>query len=231
MNLSELWETVKDREFWCAAVHGVAKSWTWMSNRTTATTIREWGWTASRGQAIMFPMPGDLVGLSGEPVRMTNGGVTWLCVSTWEMGTVLSYAVVIGILWEEGKGVGKEGGKKNLEKTMGASRWGRGRGDERQENWWTHQFGARIQGLHLDYPASQGVYQGWRRGKGWCHGGLQVFNSSPGWVGGVNSESSLDLAARICGWAPVLGHTWGCRVPVLIMRGQSSEQFALGCAL
>ena len=32
MNLSKLQEIVKGREGWCAAVHGVAKSWTQVSN-------------------------------------------------------------------------------------------------------------------------------------------------------------------------------------------------------
>ena len=34
MSLSKLREIVKDREAWCVAVHGVAKSWTQVSNRT-----------------------------------------------------------------------------------------------------------------------------------------------------------------------------------------------------
>ena len=50
MNLGKLWEMVRDRDAWPAAVHGVAKSHTWLGDWTTTT------WIFSTGiNSISFP--------------------------------------------------------------------------------------------------------------------------------------------------------------------------------
>ena len=46
MSLSELWEIMKDREAWHAAVHGVTQNQTWLRDCTTTRLLcqsaRDW---------------------------------------------------------------------------------------------------------------------------------------------------------------------------------------------
>ena len=44
MSLGELQELVIDREAWSAVVHGVAKSWTWLSDWTEMMAVSMLHW-------------------------------------------------------------------------------------------------------------------------------------------------------------------------------------------
>ena len=46
--LSKVWEILKDREAWRAAIHGLADSWTWLGDWTTTTAL---------GKSFNFPEP------------------------------------------------------------------------------------------------------------------------------------------------------------------------------
>ena len=47
MSLSKLQKLVMGREVWCAAVHGVVKSWTQLSNRLNLTELNKFEYTLS----------------------------------------------------------------------------------------------------------------------------------------------------------------------------------------
>ena len=70
VSLSKFRETVKDREVWSAAVHGVTKSWTWLSDWTTTNSLcpalchLSQGYSiTSVGVALQFPKPKVLRGV------------------------------------------------------------------------------------------------------------------------------------------------------------------------
>ena len=69
MSLIKLQELVMDREAWCAAVHGVTKSWTWLSDWTEALSC--WKLSVANVRRALFCSTHSLLGqiLSDHNIR------------------------------------------------------------------------------------------------------------------------------------------------------------------
>ena len=83
------WEIVKDREACCASVHGIAKSWTWLSNWTT-----DWILKGFHGGSVVKNLPAmqetQVLSL-GQEDHLEKEMVTHSSILAWEIPWTKEY--------------------------------------------------------------------------------------------------------------------------------------------
>ena len=83
MNFSKLWEIVKYREAWCAAVHGITKNQTWFNNWTTTKYMHKYKTPSLESSIAMVLTWINVLGYQGQAWK-----------GTWECSKEMVHALV-----------------------------------------------------------------------------------------------------------------------------------------